>query len=131
MEPTLIDFNKVVIRVLELIIVKPFTLPFRIYKNTLIALSQSGESGTEEELLIQEFPLYIWYIRLFDAWICLSYPLGAALALYNAFDSYMGFTAFLGILILTYFIPLLLGLVKEISSITLKIILYLKIMAKK
>ena len=35
---TSIDFGKLVVKILELLVVKIFTLPFTIWKNTLVAL---------------------------------------------------------------------------------------------
>lgn len=127
-----IDFGKVALKVLELIIVKPFTLPFHIYKNALVALSNSKSENSEESVLSSEFPIYIWYVSCFNAVIVLSWFFGALYALYMATQEYRGgFGAFISILIATYFVPLGLGLMRELLSITLKTVLYLKIISKK
>lgn len=132
MTSTSIDFGKVVLKVLDLLIVKIFTLPFSIYKNALIALSNSDSAESEETVLAHDFPLYVWYVSTFNAIIALVYPLGILWAIFLATQDYRGgFGVFLTALIGTYFAPLGLGLFRELLSITLKIVLYLKIISKK
>lgn len=53
-----IGFGKVLLKVLDLIIVMPFTLPLKIYYNSLKALSDSSGACTEESELSPDFPLY-------------------------------------------------------------------------
>jgi len=128
--PTL-DYGKIVLRVLELIIIKPLVLPFKIYKNTLVSLSSSDSDNSTEEVLAGEFPLYVWFIDLFDAIIALSYPVGLIIALTMGIESYGGFSTFLAVSVITYFVPLIYGFMKELLSITLKTIKYLKILSSK
>ena len=59
-----IDFGKALLKVLELIIVKPFTLPFQIYKSALLNLANSDSLESEEKVLSSEFPLFTWFIRM-------------------------------------------------------------------
>ena len=132
MENTNLDFGKIIVRVLVLIIVKPFSLPVRIYMNTLQSLSNHDDEHSNESLLDAEFPLYVWVISLFDAIIALCYPIGFLIALYAGMNSYFnGFMTFVLILLATYFFPLLYGFVKELFSITLKTLSYLKMIANK
>lgn len=132
MELKEIDFGKVVLKILELIIIKPLTLPYKIYKNALIALSNSKAEDSEESNLSNDFPLYIWLISIFNALIAIIYPIGFILAILGGINSpYGGFGIFLGILAATYFSPLYLGLIREFAQISLKILLYLKIISKK
>lgn len=126
-----IDFVKVLLRVLELIIVKPLTLPFKIYKNSLLALSNANSKDSEESNLSTDFPLYIWLVSIFDALIFLAYPIGIILAIRGANSYFGGFGLFLGILAITYFTPLYLSLIREFAQISLKVLLYLKIISKK
>ena len=49
-----IDFGKVVLKTLQLIIIKPLTLPFKIYKNALVSLSTIDVEDSEERLLSSE-----------------------------------------------------------------------------
>jgi len=129
--PTL-DYGKIVLRVLELIIIKPLVLPFKIYKNTLVSLSSSDSDNSTEEVLAGEFPLYVWFIDLFDAIIALSYPVGLIIALTMGIESYRGgFSTFLTVSMITYFVPLIYGFMKELLSITLKTVKYLKILSNK
>ena len=140
MENSKIDFGQVIARIITLLIVKPFTLPFKIYRNTLESLSNSADKTSSESALDKEFPLYVWSVGLYDAIIALIYPLGAIAAVVYAYDNleYMdgyGFEYFwetlFGMLISTYFLPLVFGLLKELLSITLKMLLYLKIISKQ
>jgi hypothetical protein len=131
MELKEIDFGKAVLKILELIIVKPFTLPFKIYKNALIALSNSNSDDSEESNLSKDFPLYIWLISIFNALIALAYPIGIILAIKGASGYFGGFGLFMGILLATYFSPLYIGLIREFLQISLKVLLYLKIISKK
>ncbi|GAB1462293.1 hypothetical protein [Pedobacter sp.] len=132
-----IDFGRVVLRILDLLIVRIFTLPYKIYKNALIALSNADNEQSEDTVLATDFPLYTWYLNIFNAIIALSYPLGVLSAIGAAVftSSYGfgggGFGAFLGAVIITYFVPLWLGLLKEFLQIPLKALLYLKITANK
>ena len=132
MELKEIDYGKVVLKTLELIIVKPLTLPYKIYKNALIALSNTKAEDSEESNLSNDFPLYIWLISIFNALIFILYPIGVIVAIVGGFGApYGGFAIFIGTLIATYFSPLYLGLIREFAQISLKILLYLKIISKK
>lgn len=127
-EISALNYGKIVLRVLELIILKPLILPLKIYKNTLVSLSSSDSDDSSEQVLASEFPLYVWFIDLFDAIIALCYPLGLIAALSMA-TSYSG--AFITTCLVAYFLPLIYGFIKELLSITLKSIKYLKILSNK
>lgn len=132
MEINQIDFIKVLLRVLELLIVKPLTIPFKIYKNALTALSNAQAADAEESNLSGEFPLYVWFVSIFDALIAIAYPIGILVALIAAFQApFKNFQIFLGVLIVTYFYPLGLGLFREFVQISLKVLLYLKIISRR
>lgn len=134
-----IDFGRVVLRILDLLIVRIFTLPYKIYKNALISLSNADGDESEDKVLSFEFPLYTWYLNIFSAIIVLSYPIGVLIAIGSAMvtSSYDfgggsgGFGSFLVVVIFTYFMPLYLGLFKEFMQIPLKVLLYLKVISKK
>ncbi|MEW4923528.1 hypothetical protein [Algibacter sp. 2305UL17-15] len=131
MEQKEINFGKAALKTLELIIVKPLTLPFKIYKNALIALSNGKADDSEESNLSSDFPLYIWLISIFNALIVLAYPIGVIMAI-KGWSGYFGsFGLFLGILVTTYFSPLYIGLIREVLQISLKVLLYLKIISKR
>lgn len=132
MELKEIDFGKLILNILRLIIIKPVVLPFKIYKNALISLSNMDAADSEESNLSSDFPLYIWLISIFNAIICITYPLGLIAAIIGGIKSpFSGFSVFLSMIALTYFSPLYLGLIREFAQITLKILLYLKIISKK
>ena len=132
-----IDFGKVVLKVIDLLIVRIFMLPYMIYKNSLMMLSGNNNEDTEEKVLSTDFPLYIWFLNTFNAVIVLSYPVGVLVAILGAIAAenigfgQSGFGAFLVILAVTYFYPLGLGFMKEFLQIPLKALLYLKITSKK
>lgn len=131
MELKEIDYGKVVLNTLELIIIKPLTLPFKIYKNALMALSNTKTEDSEESNLSNDFPLYIWLISIFNALIFILYPIGLLLAIFGGIKApYGGFGIFLGLVVATYFSPLYLALIREFAQILLKILLYLKIISK-
>jgi hypothetical protein len=131
-EISALNYGKIVRRVLELIILKPLILPLKIYKNTLINLSNSDSGDSSEQVLASEFPLYVWFIDLFDAIIALCYPLGLIAALSMATDEYSGgLIVFITTCLIAYFLPLIYGFIKEILSITLKSIKYLKLLSNK
>lgn len=135
--PQQIDYGKVVLRILDLLIVRIFVLPYKIWKNALVSLSNSDQDTSEDTVLSSDFPLYTWYLNIFSAIIALSYPLGVLVAIGSAVftSSYGfgggGFAAFLGVIIFTYFTPLYLGLLKEFLQIPLKALLYLKVISNK
>jgi len=132
MELKHIDFGKALLKVLELIIVKPFALPWHVYKSALLNLSNTGSEDSEEKVLSVDFPLFTWFIRMFDALIAITYPIGIVFALIAGLNEYTGgFGSFLITLLVTYFAPLGLGLVRELYQISLKGLLYLKIISKK
>jgi len=124
-----INFGAVALRVLYLIIVKPFVLPFNIYKNTLQNLANNDNEDSAESTLSQDFPIYVWFIDYYDAIIALIYPIGALVAIYAGIEGDFG--EFFGTVVGCYFAPLVLGLIKEILSITLKTLQYLKIISNK
>ena len=124
-----INVGSVVLQVLKLLIVKPFTLPWKIYHNTLINLSNSDDKDSLESTLSKDFPLFVYTIDYYDALIALLYPLGLLVAIIGGIDG--GFGAFIVTVIATYFSPLFLGLFKELVSITLKNLQYLKMISNK
>ncbi|MFS4448372.1 hypothetical protein [Maribacter sp. 2307UL18-2] len=126
-----IDWGKTLLRVLELLIVMPFTLPLKIYMNAIMNLSHAKEEQGEVNQLSKEFPLYVWLISVFDAILFLSYPIGTVLAIRGWASYFGGFGLFAAILGLTYFFPLYITLIKEFAQISLKLLLYLKIIASK
>ncbi|HLU51707.1 MAG TPA: hypothetical protein VKZ42_06040 [Flavobacteriaceae bacterium] len=130
MEQTNINVGKVILKALELIIIKPLTLPYKIYKNALVALSNSDSEDSEETNLSGEFPLYVWLVSIFSALIVAVYPLGALFAIFTAITT-KSFMGLITALIMVYFAPLALGLYKELLLITLKSLNYLKIISKK
>ncbi len=132
MELKQIDFGKALLKVLELIIVKPFTLPWEIYKSALANLSNANSSDSEEKILSKDFPLFTWFIRMFDALIALIYPIGLIMAIIAGTNSFTGsFGSFLLTLGMAYFAPLGIGLVRELYQLSLKMVLYLKIISSK
>lgn len=132
METNQIDFARVLLRVLELIIIKPFTLPLKIYKNALVHLSYADADDSEERVLSSDFPLYAWFISIFDAIIIIIYPVGIVVAIVAGTSSFTGgFGSFLSVLAITYFAPLMYGLLRELFQISLKMLLYLKIISKR
>jgi len=127
-----IDIGKAIVKALTLIIVKPLTLPWEIYKNAMVTLSNSDESSSEENVLNSDFPLYVWFVSIFNAMIFLSYPLGLILAIVRAMETYgAAFQVFLMMVIFTYFIPLYFGVFRELLTISIKTIYYLKTIANK
>lgn len=131
MEQTNIDIGKAIVKALEIVIIKPLTLPIKIYKNALIALSNSDAQDSEETNLSGEFPLYVWLVSIFSALIVAAWPLGLLFIIFKQVVGHFYFPSFLVSLVLLYFAPLALGLYKELLLITLKSLNYLKIIAKK
>jgi hypothetical protein len=122
-----INIGTVIIKVLTLIIVRPLTLPLTLYKNALVRLSNSDSDESLESTLNNDFPLYVWLINLFDAFVALLYPVGIIallIALTHGSQLFMG-------LFTVYLSPLYVGLIKELLSITLKTLYYLKRIADK
>lgn len=132
MENNNIDIGKVIVKTLTLIIVKPLTLPWQIYQNAMVSLSNSDDASSEESVMSSDFPLYVWFVSIFNALVFITYPLGVIVAIIAAMNTYNnGFQVFLGIIIATYFIPLYFGLVRELLTVTLKTVYYLKRIANK
>ncbi len=139
MENSKINFGKVIQNSLRVIIILPLTLPLKIYTNTLKSLSNVDNKDSVESTLSSDFPLYVWLISLFNAVIALTYPIGLIVALYSTYEmsdnSYIDgsdiFMSFFGMILFFYFIPLYSGLIKELLSVTLKNLFYLKTISKK
>src|SRR5690606_17900642 len=118
METTSLDFSKIFVRLLELIIVKPIILPLKIYKNALSNLSSAHTPDSEENVLSSDFPLYTWFVGIFDAIIVVIYPIGVLIAIVMGTNSITGsLITFLGALALTYVAPLIYGLIREMLQI--------------
>ncbi|TVR81498.1 MAG: hypothetical protein EA412_02775 [Chitinophagaceae bacterium] len=130
MEDKNINVGNVILKVLDLLILKIFTLPYKIYVNALVSLSNTGSEDSEESNLSSDFPLYVWFVSVFNALIVISYPLGIIIAIVALINT-KAIIAFVGTLIFVYFYPLILGLFRELLQITLKTLLYLKIISKK
>lgn len=122
-----INIGTAVVKILNTLIIRFFTLPWIIYKNALIDLSNTNNDESEESLLINEYPIYLWYLSIFSSIIALTYPLGLIVVILSG----GGADAFLASFIPLYFSPLLLGLFRELLSITLKTIFYLKKISEK
>ena len=76
-----------------------------------------------------DFPLYVWYVNIFDALIFWTYPIGIIVFIFTLIDN--NDDAALPVLFATYFMPLFFGLFKEIISIALRMLQYLKTISKK
>ena len=132
MENNNIDIGKVVLETLKLIIVKPLTLPWKIYQNALVSLSNADSESSEESIMSSDFPLYVWVVSIFNALIFITYPLGLLAAIIDVMDGgYDAFRDFLFQIIIVYFLPLMFGLYRELLTVTLKIVYYLKRMSNK
>jgi len=125
-----INIGKALLQTLNLLILKQFTLPYKIYKNSLINLSNSESQDSAESTLSDDFPLYVWYVNIFDALIFLTYPIGIIVFIFSIAGP-GGDDVALPVLFATYFMPLFFGLFKEIISIALRILQYLKTISKK
>ena len=129
MKNSKINIGKALFQTLNLLILKQFTLPFKIYKNSLINLSNSESQDSAESTLSDDFPLYVWYVNIFDALIFWTYPIGIIVFIFTMFSN--NDDAALPVLFATYFMPLFFGLFKEIISIALRMLQYLKTISKK
>jgi len=125
-----INIGKALLQTLNLLILKQFTLPYKIYKNSLINLSNSESQDSAESTLSDDFPLYVWYVNIFDALIFLTYPIGIIVFIFSIAGP-GGDDVALPVLFATYFMPLFFGLFKEMISIALRILQYLKTISKK
>ena len=121
-----INIGRAALKILNTLIIRFFTLPWIIYKNALIDLSNTNNDESEESLLINEYPIYLWYLSIFSSIIALTYPLGLIVVILSG-----GRADFLASFIPLYFSPLLLGFFRELLSITLKTIFYLKKISEK
>jgi hypothetical protein len=126
-----INIGNVALNVLNNLILKIFTLPIKIYIRALVNLSYSFNEPSKSSI-DKDFPIYSWFIKVFDSIIVLVYPLGLISSIYlvtNMYDG--GFKAFLNSIVVIYFLPLIYSLVKELLQITLKMLEYLKEMSLK
>jgi len=130
MKNSKINIGKALLQTLNLLILKQFTLPYKIYKNSLINLSNSESQDSAESTLSDDFPLYVWYVNIFDALIFLTYPIGIIVFIFSIAGP-GGDDVALPVLFATYFMPLFFGLFKEMISIALRILQYLKTISKK
>jgi|GEM_PF-1068065 len=131
-----IDISKVIRAIINELIVKLFTMPYKIYMVALTALSNSKNEGSEERSL-PEFPVLVWISNSFNAAIALLWPIGALIALFSLFmdvSPFGGpsvFMRFVIILIVTYFTPFIFGTSRELFLMMLRKLMYLKIISKK
>ena len=102
--PSEINFKVAFINALKILIIKPFTLPYKIYLNTLKDLTNSSNEGSLEKTISSDFPLYVWLIGYYDALIALIYPIGLLVLLIMAEES-DGESIML--IPLLYFVPLI------------------------
>ena len=128
MKNSKINIGKALLQTINLLILKQFTLPYKIYKNSLINLSNSESQDSAESTLSDDFPLYVWYVNIFDALIFWTYPIGIIVFIFSIVGG--DDDVALPVLFATYFMPLFFGLFKEIISIALRTLQYLKTISK-
>ena len=69
---------------------------------------------------------------MFDALIAITYPIGIMIALIAGLNKYTGgFGGFLKTLLVKNFSPLAIRLIRKLNQISLKMLLYLKIISNK
>lgn len=116
------SFSTVMANVIYILVIKWFTLPIQIVKNSYLILSEYKSGKSNNKVLSRDFPIYTWFIYLFDCWILLTYPLGSISLIYSfsklAKEEESGSDLFFLIAVL-YFSPIIYGLIKECVQIVL------------
>ena len=98
-------------------------LPFELWEKALVRLDEQRSNGSLKIANITGFYPFLSYLKrwvidfLFDALTFISYFVGVIVAIVMIFSS--GFTAFLGALVVTYFVPCVLTLSKDLTYISI------------
>jgi len=130
------------IRLFEILLVSPILLPFKFYKNSILSLAEFHDVETnknKEIKLYSDFPLLTYITEFYDAIIVLSYPIGLFISFYIstktnfefAQNNRFNFSLFFITIIITYLVPVILTLPKEILNLSLKTVNYLKNISSK
>ena len=98
-----------------ILIVQIFIMPIRVLRS---AVPSVLSEGSERES--KDFVMLVWLKDIFDAVIVLAYPIGMILLIIATLDvGYNETEFFLVGLIVLYFAPLYLGIVKELVSLAI------------
>jgi hypothetical protein len=129
-------FTDTMIRIVEVLLVKPFILPFKIYKKSIKNLSSHiYKEDTEVDFVKEDFQILVYLTEVYDSLIVLSYPIGVIFTIYMSlktnFDYSFGFYQLTISLVLFYFSPIFISFPKEILNIILKNLNFLGIISKK
>ena len=129
-------FTDTMIRIVEVLLVKPFILPFKIYKKSIKNLSSHiYKEDTEVDFVKEDFQILVYLTEVYDSLIVLSYPIGVIFTIYMSlktnFDYSFSYYYLTISLLFFYFSPILISFPKEILNIILKNLNFLGIISKK
>mgnify|MGYP006191580069 FL=1 len=97
-----------------ILIVQVFVMPLKVLKASVRSITSASQDGEETD-----FVMLMWIKNLYEALIVLCYPLGLLGIVITYSDMRYGAEEFLfGSVIMLYFIPIALGLVKELIAVT-------------
>lgn len=97
-----------------ILIVQIFVMPLRVLKTSINSIVSSSSDSEKTD-----FVMLMWIKNLYEAIIVLCYPLGLLGIIITALDmSYGAGEFFITATISLYFVPIGLGLLKEIIAIT-------------
>ena len=54
----------------------------------MVSLSNSDNDSSEENVMSSDFPLYVWFVSIFNAMVFITYPLGLIAAIVAAMNAY-------------------------------------------
>ena len=96
-----------------ILIVQVFVMPLKVLKASVRSITSASQDGEETD-----FVMLMWIKNLYEALIVLCYPLGL-LGIVISEEMRSSDDEFLiGSVIMLYFIPMALGLVKELIAVT-------------
>lgn len=107
------NFGRAIRKSIIILIAKIFIMPIKVLKTSINGINESSKDAENTQ-----FPLFMWVKNMYEALIVLCYPLGLLGQIFYAIDG-GSFGDFLMGVIILYFIPLALGLIKEAISITI------------
>ncbi|MBT6013246.1 MAG: hypothetical protein HOG85_00335 [Flavobacteriales bacterium] len=108
------NFGSAIGKSFFILIIQVFVMPIKVLKASVRSISSASQDGEETD-----FVILLWIKNLYEALIVLCYPLGLLGIVITALDMRHGAGQFfIGSVIMLYFIPIALGLFKELIAVT-------------
>jgi len=106
-------FIDAIIKSLWVLFIQVFLMPIKAVNSSINSILSSTESAEKSE-----FVILLWIKNIFEAKIVLAWPIGVVTLIYLLLTQGLVFSL-LSVLAWSYFSPVIIGLIKELLSLTI------------